>query len=82
MRNKEKIRYVRTESGKSTDHLDLSKAIQAPDMPHLRPSTVTVNLRMPLSMVNELKLQSNKQDIPYQSYMKMLLARALKMKAA
>ena len=82
MKNKATPRYVRTESVKSTDRLDLSKAVPAPDMPHLKPSTVTVNLRMPVAMVNELKLQANKQDVPYQSYMKILLARALKTRAA
>ncbi|MBF0107202.1 MAG: hypothetical protein HQM16_17970 [Deltaproteobacteria bacterium] len=43
-----------------------------------KPSTVTVNLRMPLSMVNALKMQANKQDVPYQSYMKMIIAEVLK----
>ena len=79
MKNSMKPRYVRSESIKSTDRLDLSKAIAAPDMPHLKPSTVSVNLRMPVTMVNELKLQANKQDVPYQSYMKILLAQSLKM---
>jgi predicted DNA binding CopG/RHH family protein len=40
------------------------------------------NLRMPVAMVNALKTQANKQDVPYQSYMKMLLARALNLKIA
>lgn len=82
MKKKENTRYVPVESMKSTDRLDLNKAFSAPDMPHLKPTAVTVNLRMPLSMVNELKLQANKQDVPYQSYMKMLLARALRTRAA
>lgn len=78
MKNKLNKSYVPVELPHSTDHLDLSRAVSAPDMPKLKPSTVTVNLRMPLSMVNELKVQANKQDVPYQSYMKMLLAQALK----
>lgn len=77
MKNKIKDKYVPLESSGSTKHLDLSKAKEAPSMCQLKPSTVTVNLRMPLFMFNELKLQANKQDVPYQSYMKMLLARAL-----
>lgn len=82
MKTKKRPKYVRAESMKSTDRLDLSKAIPAPDMPCLKPTAVTVNLRMSLAMVNELKLRANKQDVPYQSYMKMLLAHALKTRAA
>lgn len=67
------------EAASSTAHLDLTKAVRAPDMPELKPSTVTVNLRMSAGMVNDLKTQANKQDIPYQSYMKMLLAQALRL---
>jgi predicted DNA binding CopG/RHH family protein len=62
--------------------MDLNHAVSAPAMPRLKPSTVTVNLRMPLDMVNALKTQANKQDVPYQSFMKMLLARALNIKIA
>lgn len=82
MKNKVAKKHVRSESPRSTDRLDLTKMFQAPDMPNLKPTTVTVNLRMPLSMVNALKSQANKQDVPYQSYMKMLLAQALKIKSA
>lgn len=82
MKNKSGKTHVPLESRRSTEHLDLKNAVRAPDMPNLKPSTVTVNLRMPLSMVNALKTQANKQDVPYQSYMKMLIARALKIKTA
>ena len=82
MKNKHHKKGVPLESARSTKHLDLSQATPAPDMPNLKPSTVTVNLRMPVSMVNALKTQANKQDVPYQSYMKMLLAQALKLKRA
>ncbi len=77
MKNKIKNKFVPLEPSGSTQHMDLSKAQKAPDMYQLKPSTVTVNLRMPVFMLNALKLQANKQDVPYQSYMKMLLARAL-----
>ncbi|MBF0105735.1 MAG: hypothetical protein HQM16_10465 [Deltaproteobacteria bacterium] len=80
MKNKLNNKYVPLESLKSTKRLDLSKATPAPDMPNLKTSTVTVNLRMPVSMVNALKMQANRQDVPYQSYMKMLIAEALKIR--
>lgn len=77
MKNKIKNKYVPFEKSSSTVHLDLSKMEEASSMPDLKLSTVTVNLRMPLSMLNALKLQANRKDVPYQSYMKMLLAQAL-----
>lgn len=82
MKNKINKNYVPLESSRSTHRLDLGKALSVPALPHLKPSTVTVNLRMPVMMVNELKAQANKQDVPYQSYMKILLAQALKIKIA
>ena len=82
MKNKLSKKYVPLESAHSTNRLDLTKMSKAPDMPNLKPTTVTVNLRMSLSMVNTLKTQANKQDVPYQSYMKMLIAQGLKTKLA
>ncbi|MBI2337297.1 MAG: hypothetical protein HYU97_11115 [Deltaproteobacteria bacterium] len=79
MKNKIKDKFVPLEPSNSTKHLDLTKMQKAPDMPELKASTVTVNLRMPLSLLNELKIQANKRDVPYQSYMKMLLAQSLGM---
>lgn len=82
MKNKIKNKFVPLEAVSSTKNLDLSKMQVAPDMPNLKPSTVTVNLRMPVSMLNELKLQANKEDVPYQSYMKILISQALKVRYA
>lgn len=65
--------WVPLEKRTSTDHLDLSKAAPAPDMPKLRPSTVVMNLRVPLSLLNSLKREANRRDVPYQSLVKVLL---------
>lgn len=80
MKNKLSKKHVPLEDADSTKGMDLSLAVEAPSMPKLKPTTVSVNLRMPLSMVNALKTQANKQDVPYQSYMKMLIAEALEAK--
>ena len=80
MKNNIKDKYVPLERSDSTKHLDLASSKTAPDMPDLKPSTVTVNLRMPLSLLNELKTQANKRDVRYQSYLKMLLMQSLHMK--
>jgi predicted DNA binding CopG/RHH family protein len=69
--------YVPLESSDSTDHLDLSKAAKAPDMPLLKFSTESVTVRMPSSLVARLKILANQRDVPYQSLMKVLLHQAL-----
>lgn len=57
----------------STDYIDWSKA-EVAIMPNLKPSTKTISLRLPESMVDELKLLANKRDVPYQSLLKVYLA--------
>lgn len=60
----------------SADYLDWSKAHEVV-FPNLKPSTKTISLRLPEPLLNEIKAMANKQDIPYQSLMKILLAQAL-----
>ncbi len=43
-------------------------------LPNLKPSLKTISLRVPESLIDELKLLANKKDIPYQSLLKMFLA--------
>ena len=50
----------------STEYLDWSKAERV-TLPKLRPSLRTISLRLPESMIAELKLLANKRDVPYQS---------------
>jgi predicted DNA binding CopG/RHH family protein len=56
----------------SVDYLDWSKAERA-IFPNLKPSTKTISLRMPESMLDELKMLAHKSDIPYQSLIKIIL---------
>ncbi len=56
----------------STDYVDWSKAKRAV-FPNLKPSTKTISLRLPQTMLEELKLLANKRDVPYQSLLKMFL---------
>lgn len=60
----------------STEYVDWSKARRA-TLPKLKPSTRTISLRLPESMIAELKVLANKRDVPYQSLLKMLLAERL-----
>lgn len=40
----------------------------------LKPSVRKISLRLPESMLEELKLLANKRDVPYQSLLKIFLA--------
>ena len=57
----------------STEFVDWSKAKRA-IFPNLKPSTKTISLRLPESIIAALKLLANKRDVPYQSLLKVFLA--------
>ena len=57
----------------SADYIDWSKARRVV-FSNLKPSLKTISLRLPESMLDELKLLANKHDVPYQSLIKMFLA--------
>jgi predicted DNA binding CopG/RHH family protein len=57
----------------AADHIDWSKARRVV-FSNLKPSLKTISLRLPESMLDELKLLANKHDVPYQSLIKMFLA--------
>jgi len=42
--------------------------------PNLKPSTQTISLRLPASLLAALKILANKRDVPYQSLLKVYLA--------
>jgi len=60
----------------STDYFDWDKA-EVAVFPNLKPSTKTISLRLPESMLNSLKVAANKRDVPYQSLIKMFLKERL-----
>ena len=57
----------------SADYIDWSKAKPA-IFPNLKPSTKTISLRLPESMIEGLKVLANKRDMPYQSLLKVFLS--------
>ena len=61
------------ESQDSTDYLDWGEAERA-RMPNLKPSTKTISLRLPLSLLERIKIEADKRDMPYQSLIKAWLA--------
>jgi predicted DNA binding CopG/RHH family protein len=64
---------VPTEPADSTVHLDLTRA-QRVSMPNLKLSPETISLRMPAALLETIKIEANKRDVPYQSLIKMTLA--------
>jgi predicted DNA binding CopG/RHH family protein len=43
----------------------------------LKPSLKTISLRLPVSMIEDLKMLANSRDVPYQSLLKVFLAERL-----
>ena len=61
------------ESHSSPEYLDWSKG-QRVSMPNLKPSTKTISLRLPEGLLDRIKIEANKRDMPYQSLIKAWLA--------
>ena len=57
----------------STEYVDWKKARRL-TLANLKPSVKTISLRLPESMLEELKLLANKRDVPYQSLVKVFLS--------
>src|ERR1700743_2969199 len=60
------------ETHDSTDYVDWSKAERA-RFPNLKPSTTAISIRLPLGLLEQIKIAANKRDVPYQSLIKMWL---------
>ena len=61
----------------SSEHVDWSRAERV-TLANLKPSTKTISVRLPESLLEELKLLANKRDVPYQSLLKLYLAERVK----
>lgn len=57
----------------STEYIDWSKAKRV-SFPNLKPSSKTISLRLPEALLDTIKIEANRRDIPYQSYIKMKLS--------
>jgi predicted DNA binding CopG/RHH family protein len=60
----------------STKFIDWQTA-QRRRFPNLKPSLRTISLRLPVSMIEDLKVLAHKRDVPYQSLLKFFLAERL-----
>ena len=61
------------ETHDSTEYLDWSKAERV-RLPNLKPSTTSISLRLPTSLLEQIKVAANRRDMPYQSLIKAWLA--------
>ena len=57
----------------ATDYVDFTDAREAL-FPDLKPTTRTISVRLPETLIDKLKTLANKRDVPYQSLLKVLLA--------
>jgi predicted DNA binding CopG/RHH family protein len=56
----------------TTDYVDWSKAKRV-SFPNLKLTTQSISLRLPLWMLDSIKITANRQDVPYQSLIKVWL---------
>ncbi len=54
----------------STEYVDWSKAKRGIHFPNLKLTTRPITLRLPEGMIDRLKIQAHKMDIPYQALIK------------
>jgi predicted DNA binding CopG/RHH family protein len=60
------------ETHDTTQYLDWSQA-QRVRFPKLRPSTKSISLRLPVDLLERIKVEANRRDVPYQSLIKVWL---------
>lgn len=60
----------------SVDYFDWSKA-KIGIFPNLKPTSRSISIRLPENIINRVKIEANKLDIPYQSLMKQYIAKGV-----
>ncbi len=61
------------ESHDSSDYVDWNMAGRV-RLPNLKPTTKAISIRLPIGLLEQIKVAANKRDVPYQSLIKMWLA--------
>ena len=69
------------ESHDSADYVDWRQARRV-SLPRLKPSTKTISLRLPEGLLDRIKIEANKRDMPYQSLIKAWLAEDVQRKTS
>lgn len=60
----------------STEYIDWHLG-ERKKLVQLKPTLRTISLRLPVSMIEDLKVLANRRDVPYQSLLKVFLAERL-----
>ena len=61
------------ENHDSSEYVDWSAAERV-RLPNLKPSNRSISLRLPLDLLERIKIAANKRDVPYQSLIKVWLS--------
>ena len=64
------------ENNDSTEFIDWKKAKNL-KFTNLKKSTKTISLRLPEDMLEKLRIKANAMDVPYQSFIKMIIQKEL-----
>jgi predicted DNA binding CopG/RHH family protein len=65
------------ETHDTTKYFD-SNQMSKVKFPNLKPSTQSISLRLPLSLLGAIRIEANKRDVPYQSLIKIWISEQLK----
>lgn len=84
MKKLKKIPHFRTEAEEnvfwqkadSSEYLDYSKFVPA-RFPNIRLTSKPITIRLPESWIERIKVKANRLDMPYQTYIKQLIAKSL-----
>jgi predicted DNA binding CopG/RHH family protein len=68
------------ETGVGKSKISEAKGEHRARFPNLEPSTASISLRLPLTLLERIKIAANKRDMPYQSLIKAWLAEKVRAK--
>ncbi|MEW6171434.1 MAG: BrnA antitoxin family protein [Candidatus Omnitrophota bacterium] len=72
--NSEKEFWLKNDS---SDYIDWKKSKKNISFANLKPSIKSISLRLPETMLSDIKILANKKDVPYQSLMKIFLSQKI-----
>jgi predicted DNA binding CopG/RHH family protein len=61
----------------STEYVDWSKASRGVVFPNLKLTSKPITLRLPAGLIDRLKIEAHKMDVPYQALIKKLIFEGL-----
>jgi predicted DNA binding CopG/RHH family protein len=67
------------ETHDSTEYVDWTHA-QSVRLPNLKPTSKSISLRLPIGLLEALRIEANRRDVPYQSLIKVWLSEMVEKK--